>query len=79
MLATLDYIHRGLGSVLPGSFGDVPIDSIPTGLGALKALPPAGWAQILLFASALEVGAPVGDSAVGHADVAFTVSGLAAG
>jgi hypothetical protein len=64
MLATLDYIHRGLGSVLPGKFGDVDISSIPTGLGALKALPAAGWAQILLFAAALEVLAPQKDDKV---------------
>jgi hypothetical protein len=33
----------------PGKFGDVPIESIPVGLGALKALPTAGWFQIILF------------------------------
>lgn len=59
MLAMCDYFHRGFPTGhLPGSFGDVPIDSIPLGLGAIKALPAAGWAQILLFASALEILAP---------------------
>jgi len=46
------------GLQLPGSFGDTPIDSIPLGLGAIKALPALGWAQILLFCSALEILAP---------------------
>ena len=58
MLATLDYLIHGLGFKLPGSLGDVSIDSIPAGLGALKAVPAAGWAQILLFAGALEYFAP---------------------
>ena len=40
---------------LPGYLGDVPIRTIPWGLGAFKAVPNAGWAQILLFAALLEL------------------------
>jgi len=59
MIAALDYfIKTPSGIRLPGSLGDTPIADIPVGLGALKAVPPAGWAQILLFASALEILAP---------------------
>jgi hypothetical protein len=40
-LACLDYFIHGAGIKLPGSLGDVSIDSIPSGLGALKVrLPP---------------------------------------
>jgi hypothetical protein len=58
MLAALHYLVVGWGVHLPGALGDVPIDSIPVGLGAIKAVPALGWAQILLFASALEILAP---------------------
>jgi light-harvesting complex I chlorophyll a/b binding protein 1 len=59
MIAALDYfIKTPSGIRLPGSLGDTPIADIPVGLGAIKAVPIAGWAQILLFASALEILAP---------------------
>jgi len=58
-LAALDYfIKTPSGIRLPGSLGDTPISDIPVGLGAIKAVPILGWAQILLFASALEILAP---------------------
>lgn len=57
MLGMLHYIITYF-TKLPGSLGDVSIDSIPSGWAALKAVPPAGWAQIILFASALEILAP---------------------
>jgi hypothetical protein len=59
MLGALHYIITdALGVRLPGDLGGVAFNDIPATLGAIKAVPAAGWAQILIFASALEVLAP---------------------
>lgn len=42
------------GPQFPFVFGDVSTADIPGGLGALKALPLAGWVQIILFCGLLE-------------------------
>lgn len=58
MLACLGYIVPYF-SKLPGSLtldGSVTFDSVPLGVRALQALPPAGVAQILLLVGLLEFG-----------------------
>jgi hypothetical protein len=61
-LAMLHYIVTGLGVKLPGlvEANDHIPDTIPAGFQAITsgAWPVQGWAQVLLFASALEVLAP---------------------
>jgi light-harvesting complex I chlorophyll a/b binding protein 1 len=43
---------------LPGDLtvSGLKFSDVPAGLGALSAVPPLGWAQILLFAGILELG-----------------------
>lgn len=46
---------------LPGllsSSADLSFADVPSGLAALKVVPPAGWAQIIAFQALLEVAAP---------------------
>lgn len=67
MLACADYLAKEIGWKLPGSLGETPIDSIPQGLAAVKAVPLEGWAQVLIFCSALELLAPQNpDRTPGH-------------
>jgi hypothetical protein len=62
MLAMLHTLITGLGVKLPGlvAAGDGIPQSMPYGIGAVTsgAWAAQGWAQVLLFASALEVLAP---------------------
>ena len=62
MLAMLHTLVTGLGVKLPGlvAAGDGIPQSMPYGIGAVTsgAWAAQGWAQVLLFASALEVLAP---------------------
>ena len=46
MMSLLQGCPFPLHAQLPGSLGDVPIDSIPSGLAAIQAVSPAGWAQV---------------------------------
>lgn len=49
---------------LPGllsSSSNIAFSDVPSGLAALKVVPPVGWLQILLFQSALELNAPQKD------------------
>lgn len=49
---------------LPGllsSSSNIAFADVPSGLAALKVVPPVGWLQILLFQSALEINAPQKD------------------
>jgi hypothetical protein len=41
-----------------GKLGDVPFETIPTGLGAINKVPVGGWFQIVLFCFFLEQLAP---------------------
>merc|ERR1719473_2331872 len=46
---------------LPGALSTsagINFADVPSGLAALKVVPPAGWAQIIAFQAALEVAAP---------------------
>jgi hypothetical protein len=64
-LAMLHYWVTGLGVKLPGlaAAGDGIPDSMPAGFDAITSgtWPVQGWAQVLLFCSALEVLAPQKD------------------
>jgi hypothetical protein len=48
----------------------VKFSDVPAGLGALSAVPPLGWAQILLFAGLLETGPFKQDKASAPGDIA---------
>merc|ERR1711868_91900 len=46
-----------MGGLLSSS-SNLAFSDVPSGLAALKVVPPAGWAQIIAFQAALEVAAP---------------------
>merc|ERR1712070_1041116 len=53
--------YRAVEVKLPGALSTsagINFADVPSGLAALKVVPVAGWAQILLFQSALEILAP---------------------
>jgi hypothetical protein len=54
-LAFLGQIVTRAGYHFPGSFGDVPISSIPPGWAAFSVLPEKGLWQIVLFVGFLEL------------------------
>ena len=56
MLAFLGQIVTRAGIHFDGSFGDVPIASIPSGWAAWSVLPSYGFWQIVLFCGFLELG-----------------------
>jgi len=47
--------NSSLSLQFPFVFGDVSTADIPGGLGALKALPSAGWVQLFIFCFLLDV------------------------
>ena len=56
MLATVGYVMGDL-ITFPGYLSkiqNVKFSDVPAGLGALQAVPIAGWGQILLFAGLME-------------------------
>lgn len=57
MLAVVGYLTTEFGVRLPGviSYDGTTFDSIPSGFGALSAMPAAGLAQILAFVGYLEI------------------------
>lgn len=59
-VAQLAVVGMVMGDVfqLPGALtlGGLKFADVPAGLGALQAVPPLGWAQILLLAGLLETG-----------------------
>jgi Chlorophyll A-B binding protein len=57
MLAVLGHIVTTAGVRLPGDidFRGTSFESIPSGLGALTAVPAAGWLQMFFFVGALEL------------------------
>lgn len=57
MLAVLGHIVTSAGIRLPGDidFHGTSFSDIPSGLGALTAVPPQGWLQIFFFIGVLEI------------------------
>jgi hypothetical protein len=56
MLAIVGHMVTAAGVRLPGSYGDVPISSIGSGLKALSDLPKEGLGQLVVFIGLLEWG-----------------------
>ena len=58
-LAVIGFImgdHFTLPGKLAAFSADINFSDVPAGMGALTAVPPLGWAQIILFAGLMETG-----------------------